>query len=72
MPTLYPSVMSNIVTIKIGEVNFGDPKAAVNQTIKDFTGKSANEQEVNTAVFEIINDQHILNDDFPALGLALL
>ena len=62
-----PSILSNIVKIKIGEIDPSDPKAAVNQTIIDFTGKSANEQEVNTAVSDINNDQSTYlfeNEDF--------
>ena len=63
-----PVVLSDIVKIKVVEPNLGgDPKAVVNQTIKDLLGKSATEQEVNLAITEDMNNQSeylFENDDF--------
>ncbi len=63
-----PTVLSDVVTIKVTEPNLGgDPKATVNQTYKDLLGKSANEQEVNTAITENMEAQSTYlfeNDDF--------
>ena len=63
-----PTVLSNIVTIKISEPYLGgDPKATVNQTYLDLLGKSANEQEVNTAITKEMSEQSVYlfeNPDF--------
>jgi hypothetical protein len=63
-----PSVLSDIVTIKVVEPDLtGDPKAIVNQTFKDLLGKSASEQEVNAAItaqMESSSTYLFENDDF--------
>ena len=63
-----PTILSDIVTIKIVEPNVaGDTKAAVNQVFNDLLGQNPTEQEVNLAVSEEIGETNSYlfeNDDF--------